>query len=111
MHVQYCDVCCTNSCFRSTVFTAAVGLTLRVWCAPLLPLLVAAAGCWRARKAVAERELRVFVRHVDFDNMQLQEGVRVFVAEAYEPDTAPPAYVDPVLQGGALNAKPPKPPR
>jgi hypothetical protein len=60
---------------------------------------------------VADRELRVFVRNVDYEHMQLREGVRIFVAEAYDPLDAPPAYIDPVLQGAALNAKPPKPPR
>jgi hypothetical protein len=69
------------------------------------------AGCWRQQKAIADRELRVFVRHVDFDNMELRDGVRIFVAEAYDPAFAPPAEVDPALQGAALNAKPPKPPR
>jgi hypothetical protein len=93
---------------------------------PVLPLLLAASplvalspfccrlstGDWIAQKAVADRHLRVFVRHLDFDALQLREGIRVFVAEAYpDPALAPPAYVDPVLQGGALNAKPPKPPR
>jgi len=53
----------------------------------------------------------VFVRNVDYDNMQLKDGIRIFVAEAYDPAVAPPAFVDPVLQGAALNAKPPKPPR
>lgn len=47
----------------------------------------------------------------DFENMELRDGVRIFVAEAYDPAVAPEAYVDPVLQGAALNAKPPKPPR
>ena len=51
------------------------------------------------------------MRNVDYDNMQLRDGVRIFVAEAYNPLDAPPAYIDPVLQGAALNAKPPKPPR
>jgi hypothetical protein len=46
--------------------------------------------------------LRVFVRNVDYDNMQLAHGVRVFVAEAYHPAHAPPAVVDPVLQVGLL---------
>jgi hypothetical protein len=53
----------------------------------------------------------VFVRNVNYDNIQLHDGVRIFVAEAYDPADAPPAVVDPVLQGAALNAKPPKPPR
>lgn len=60
---------------------------------------------------MANRELRVFVRDVDYDNFALQDGVRLFVAEAYDPVDAPPAFVDPVLQGAALNSKPPKPPR
>jgi hypothetical protein len=77
-------------------------------CPPLASTFI---GCWRQQKAIADRELRVFVRHVDFDNMELQDGVRLFVAEAYEPAMAPPASVDPLLQGAALNAKPPKPPR
>jgi hypothetical protein len=72
---------------------------------------VSLAGCWKQQKAVSDRELRVFVRHVDFDNIELRDGVRIFVAEAYDPSCAPPAEVDPVLQGAALNAKPPKPPR
>jgi hypothetical protein len=53
---------------------------------------------WLQKKAVAERVLRVFVRNVDYDNMQLAHGVRIFVAEAYHPAHAPPAVVDPVLQ-------------
>lgn len=53
----------------------------------------------------------MFVRNVDYENMQLRDGVRIFVAEAYDPLDAPPTYIDPVLQGAALNAKPPKPPR
>jgi hypothetical protein len=67
---------------------------------------------WLQQKAVADRELRVFVRNVDYDHIELRDGVRIFVAEAY-PDAAaaPPAVVDPLLQGSALNAKPPKPPR
>jgi hypothetical protein len=60
---------------------------------------------------VADRDLRVFVRHMDFDNIQLRDGVRVLVAEAYDPADAPPSAPDPVLQGGAQNVKPPKPPR
>lgn len=70
------------------------------------------AGDWHQKKAIADRHLRVFVRNVDYDTMQLRDGVRLFVAEAYsDPSQAPPAYVDPVLQAAALNAKPPKPPR
>ena len=53
----------------------------------------------------------MYVRNVDYDTMQLRDGVRIFVAESYDPSCAPPAEVDPVLQGAALNAKPPKPPR
>jgi len=68
-------------------------------------------GDWHQQKAIADRELRVFVRNVDYDTMELREGIRIFVAEAYDPAVAPPAFVDPVLQGAALNAKPPKPPR
>ncbi|WIA39641.1 hypothetical protein OEZ86_005718 [Tetradesmus obliquus] len=66
---------------------------------------------WLQKKAVAERVLRVFVRNVDYENMQLANGVRVFVAEAHHPAHAPPAVVDPVLQGLPANVKPPKPPR
>jgi len=60
-----------------------------------------AVGDWLQQKAVAERVLRVFVRHVDYDNLQLRDGVRIFVAEQFHPDAAPPAVVDPVLQVGA----------
>jgi hypothetical protein len=68
---------------------------------------------WLQQKAVADRELRVFVRHVDYDAIELRDGVRIFVAEAYaDAACAPPARVDAALQGaGALNAKPPKPPK
>lgn len=85
---------------------------LAAWC-PVRPVCVCVypAENWRQQKAVADRDLRVFVRHVDFDNFELREGVRLFVAEAYEPAAAPPSTPDPVLQGGAVNAKPPKPPR
>jgi hypothetical protein len=64
----------------------------------LLLLLLLCAEDWLQKKAVAERVLRVFVRNVDYDNMQLANGVRIFVAEAYHPAHAPPAVVDPVLQ-------------
>lgn len=69
------------------------------------------AGDWHQQKSIADRHLRVYVRNVDYDTLQLGDGVRVFVAEAFDPAVAPPAVVDPVLQGAALNAKPPKPPR
>lgn len=59
------------------------------------------AGDWLQQKAVADRELRVFVRNVDYDNLQLQDGVRIFVAEQWDPAAAPPAVVDPVLQVGS----------
>jgi hypothetical protein len=68
-------------------------------------------GDWHQQKAIADRHLRVYVRNVDYNTVQLREGVRMFVAEAYDPAFAPPAEVDPALQGAALNAKPPKPPR
>jgi hypothetical protein len=51
---------------------------------------------------VAERVLRVFVRSIDYDNMEIANGVRIFVAEAYHPAHAPPAVVDPVLQVGCF---------
>lgn len=61
---------------------------------------------------MADRDLRVFVRGVDYSNLELQDGVRLFVAEAYsDPAAAPAPYIDAELQGDALNAKPPKPPR
>lgn len=72
---------------------------------------VVCTGDWLQQKAVADRELRVFVRNVDYDNIQLRDGVRIFVAEAYDPLDAPPAYIDAALHGAALNAKPPKPPK
>lgn len=56
------------------------------------------AGDWLQQKAVADRELRVFVRNVDYDNLQLQDGVRIFVAEQYDPAVAPPAVVDQAIQ-------------
>lgn len=59
----------------------------------------AATGDWLQQKAVADRELRVFVRNVDYDNMQLAHGVRIFVAEQYYPaSSAPPVVVDQALQ-------------
>jgi hypothetical protein len=73
--------------------------------------LLLCAGDWQQQKSIADRHLRVYVRNVDYDTMQLRDGVRIFVAEAYDPSCAPPAEADPVLQGAALNAKPPKPPR
>jgi hypothetical protein len=37
------------------------------------------------------------VRHVDYDNLQLRDGVRIFIAEQYTPSTsAPPAVIDQV---------------
>jgi hypothetical protein len=74
-------------------------------------VLLLRAGDWQQQKSIADRHLRVYVRNVDYDTMQLRDGVRIFVAESYDPSCAPPAEVDPVLQGAALNAKPPKPPR
>jgi hypothetical protein len=87
-------------------------------CADMTPMLCSAvlcyaapAGDWHQQKSIADRHLRVYVRNVAYDTLQLRAGVRVFVAEAYDPADAPPAVVDPFLQGAALNAKPPKPPR
>lgn len=80
-------------------------------CRSALPHPCARAGEWLQQKAVAERQLRVLVRHIDYANMQLREGVRIFVAERWHPAHAPPAVVDEALQGLPPNVKPPKPPR
>jgi hypothetical protein len=98
-----CHVCLSAGCLACCL-------------APLLPPWLpppprAVPEDWKQQKAVADRDLRVFVRHMDFDNIQLCEGVRLFVAEAYDPAHAPPSAPDPLLQGGAQHVKPPKPPR
>lgn len=55
------------------------------------------------------RELRVFTPQVDFNTLELTGGVRLFVAEAYNPEAAPPAYVDAALHDALPRGKPPKP--
>lgn len=46
----------------------------------VLPYCVAA-GSWVTSKAIKDRLLRVFVRHLDYDSFTLDHGVRLFVAE------------------------------
>jgi hypothetical protein len=41
------------------------------------------------QKSVKDQMLRVFIRHVDYDNLHLDEGVRLFVAERTLPAPAP----------------------
>jgi hypothetical protein len=54
----------------------------------------------------------VFVRHLDGDNLALHEGVRIFIAQAYERAAAPPPCVDDFLHGTGRSVRfsaPPKP--
>ncbi|KAI8475872.1 MAG: hypothetical protein J3K34DRAFT_517039 [Monoraphidium minutum] len=51
-------------------------------------------GDWVQQKSVKDQMLRVFIRHAEYDNLQLEEGVRLFVAERPLPAAAPAAGDD-----------------
>jgi hypothetical protein len=42
-------------------------------------------GDWVQKKAVGDQMLRVFIRHVDYNALHLDNGVRLFVAESFAP--------------------------
>ncbi|GBF91003.1 hypothetical protein Rsub_03858 [Raphidocelis subcapitata] len=64
-------------------------------------------GDWVKQKAVGDSMLRVFIRHLDYENLHLAEGVRLFVAERTVPDAdAQPGRTadDAAAGGGAAKA-------
>ncbi|GBF97099.1 hypothetical protein Rsub_10110 [Raphidocelis subcapitata] len=52
-------------------------------------------GDWIQKKSVKENTLRVFIRHVDYDALHLEQGVRLFIAETPEPAPAAAAAAPP----------------
>ncbi|KAI8473265.1 MAG: hypothetical protein J3K34DRAFT_519108 [Monoraphidium minutum] len=69
--------------------------------------LMAVTGDWLEQKTVKEEGMRVYIRHLDYDNLRLEEGVRLFVAEMAPPEGGPKAAVgfvmlDPLFRGGRV---------
>jgi hypothetical protein len=60
------------------------------------------AGDWVQQKSVKDQMLRVFIRHVDYDHLHLEEGVRLFVAERAVPGIGEDGGVAKQIQGFVL---------